>query len=104
MFYYDVCYCVEGMYCHQTSNLLTIITKQIHHRLTTKKDNEYMEIYRREESRIIQIIYTEEHIYNKKTTDIHNNNTLRSLYTGINIHHTQTHMIAEPFDSSVRMK
>ena len=41
---------------------------------------------------------------NKTTTDIHNNNKLRNLYTGINIHPTQTHMFAEPFDSSVRMK
>ena len=53
------------------------------------------------------MIYTKEHIYKKKpkktTTDIHNNNKLRNLYTGINIHPTQTHMIAEPFDSSVRM-
>ena len=40
----------------------------------------------------------------KKPTDIHNNNRLINLYTGINIHPTQTHMIAEPFDSSVRMK
>ena len=52
------------------------------------------------------MIYKEEHIYKKKqqTTDIHNNNKLRNLYTCINIHPTQTHMIAEPFDSSVRMK
>ena len=57
------------------------------------------------------MIYTKEHNYiqkktkkNKKTTDIHNNNKLRILYTGINIHPTQTQMIAEPFDSLVRMK
>ena len=53
------------------------------------------------------MIYTKEHIYKKKqkkTTDIQNNNKLRNLYTGINIHPTQTYMIAEPFDSSVRMK
>ena len=51
------------------------------------------------------MIYTKERIYKttttkKTTTDIHNNNKLRNLYTGINIHPTQTHMIAEPFDSS----
>ena len=59
------------------------------------------------------MIYTKEHnnIYkktkNKKkttTTDIHNNNILRNMYSGINIHPTQTHMIAEAFDSSLRMK
>ena len=52
------------------------------------------------------MIYTKEHIYKKTTTttDIHNNNKLRNLYTGINIHPTHTHMIAEIFDSSVRMK
>ena len=51
------------------------------------------------------MIYTKEHIYKKSptTTGIHNNNKLRNLYTG-NIHPTQTHMIAEPFDSSVRTK
>ena len=38
------------------------------------------------------------------TTDMHYNNKLRNLYTGINIHPTPTHMIVEPFDSSVRMK
>ena len=38
---------------------------------------------------------------NTTTTDIHNNKKLRNLYTG-NIHPTPTHMIAEPFDSSVR--
>ena len=49
---------------------------------------------------------TPRHIYTIKQTkkNIHNNNKLRDLYTGINIHPTQTHMIAEPFDSSVRMK
>ena len=62
-----------------------------------------MEIYRGEESRKIKIIYTEEHI-SKKKQNIHNNNKLKNLYTSINIHPTQTHMIAEPFDSSVRMK
>ena len=46
---------------------------------------------------------------NNKTTknptiDIHNNNKLRNLYICINIHPTQTHMIAEPSDSPVRMK
>ena len=58
------------------------------------------------------MIYTKEHIYKKNTkkttttTDMHNNKKLRNLYTGINIHRspTSTHMIAEPFDSSVRMK
>ena len=56
------------------------------------------------------MIYTKEYNYiqkNKKettTTDIHNNNKLRNLYTGINMHPTQTYMIAELFDSSVRMK
>ena len=34
---------------------------------------------------------------------MYNNNKLRNLYTGINTHPTQTHMIAEPFDSSVSM-
>ena len=66
-----------------------------------------MEIYRREEEK--EIIYTKEHIYKKKQQktqkNIHNsNNKLRNVYTGINIHSTQTHMIAESFDSSVRMK
>ena len=77
-----------------------------------------MKIYRREESSLYQgkkRIYTKEHIYKKRkkkkkkqqkntpTTDIHNNKKLRNLYTG-NIHPIPTHMIAEPFDSSVRMK
>ena len=31
------CY-VGGRYCHQTPSLFTIITKQIHHRQTTKKE------------------------------------------------------------------
>ena len=48
-------------------------------------------------------------VHVKKTTrNIHNNNNnnnkLKNLYTGINIHPTQTHLIAEPYDSSVRMK
>ena len=53
------CY-VGGRYCHQTPSLFTIITKQIHHRQTTKgkgeteKDNNYMETYRREESSLCQ--------------------------------------------------
>ena len=65
----------------------------------------YMEIYRGEETRKISIINTEQHIYKKKQKkNIHNNNKLRNLYTVINTHPTQTHMIAEPFDSSVRMK
>ena len=99
---------VGGRYCHQTSTLFTIVTKQIHHRQTTKKLKArqkrtiiYMEICRREESRKIKIIYTEEHKYKK---NIHNNNKLRNLYTGSNICPTQTHMIAEPFDSLVRTK
>ena len=75
-----------------------------------------MKIYRREESSLYlgkkKRIYTKEHIYKKRkkkqqkntpTTDIHNNKKLRNLYTG-NIHPIPTHMIAEPFDSSVRMK
>ena len=60
-----------------------------------------MKIYRREESRKNEIIYTEEHNYiqntKQKNKNIHNNNKLRNLYTGINIHPTQTHMVAEPF-------
>ena len=55
----------------------------------------------------MKMIYTKGHIMIQKkttTTDTHNNNKLRNLYTGINIHPTQTHMFAEPFDSSVRMK
>ena len=83
-----------------------------------------MKIYRREESSLYQGKkkkgYTQKNIYTKKeknkekkkekkqqkntpTTDIHNNKKLRNLYTG-NIHPIPTHMIAEPFDSSVRMK
>ena len=85
-----------------------------------------MKIYRREESSLYQGKkkgYTRKNIYTKKekknkkkqkkttkkqqkntpTTDIHNNKKLRNLYTG-NIHPIPTHMIAEPFDSSVRMK
>ena len=77
-----------------------------------------MKIYRREESSLYQGKkkkkgYTQKNIYTKKekkqqqkntpTTDIHNNEKLRNLYTG-NIHPIPTHMIAEPFDSSVRMK
>ena len=114
-----------GRYCHQTSSLFTIITKHIAYTTgrqqkrkgETEKDKNYMKIYRREKSSLYQgkkRIYTKEHIYKKKkkqkkntqhtTTDIHNNeNKLRKLYTG-NIHPTPTHMIAEPFDSSVRMK
>ena len=49
-------------------------------------------------------MYTEQHVYKKKQKNQHNNNKLRNLYTGISIHPTQTHMIAEPFDSSVKMK
>ena len=52
------------------------------------------------------MIYTKEQkkTTTTTTTDIYNNDKLKNLYTGINIHSTQTHMIAEPFDSSVRMK
>ena len=65
--------------------------------------------YTEENNQEKKIIYTEEHINKKykkiqKKTNIHNNNKLRNLYTGISIHPTQTHMIAEPFDSYVRMK
>ena len=49
-------------------------------------------------------MYTKKTKKKPTTTDIHDNNKPRNLYTGINIHPTQTHMIAEPFDSSVRMK
>ena len=76
-----------------------------------------MKIYRREESSLYQGKKKDIH----KRTDIQkrkkqNNRKqkktqqqtytimkLRNLYTG-NIHPTPTHMIAEPFDSSVRMK
>ena len=64
-----------------------------------------MEIYRRQEpGKKIKLLYTEEHNKKKQKTNIHNNNKLRNLYTCINIHPTQTHKIAEPFDSSMRMK
>ena len=78
-----------------------------------------MKIYRREESSLYQgkkkNIHKRTYIQKKKkekkkkqqkntpTTDIYNNKKLRNLYTG-NIHPIPTHMIAEPFDSSVRMK
>ena len=82
-----------------------------------------MKIYRSEESSLYQgkkkkDIHKRTYIQKKKkkekkkkkkrkkntpTTDIHNNKKLRNLYTG-NIHPIPTHMIAEPFDSSVRMK
>ena len=42
-----------------------------------------MEIYRRQESKKIKS-YTQENTY-KKNPNIHNNNKLRNLYTGINI-------------------
>ena len=47
-----------------------------------------MEIYRGEETIKISIIYTEQHIYIQKKTkkNIHHNNKLRHLYTGINTH------------------
>ena len=101
---------VGGRYCHQTSSLFTIITKHIHHRQTTKKEKARQKrtvitwTYTEEKNQAfieeIKMIYTKEHIYKKKKKkkkpDIHNNNKLRNLDTGI--HPAQTHMIAEPFD------
>ena len=112
---------VGGRYCHQTSTLFTIITKQIHHRQTTKKKRRdrkgqslHGNIQKRRNKKIkIIMTYTQKNIStkkkqkknNKKTNkNIHSNNKLRNLHTFINIHPTQTHVIAEPFDSSVRMK
>ena len=99
-----------GRYCHQTSTLFKIITKQIHHSHTTKKGK------MRQKMTIITWKYTKEKnqgnknyidrrtYIQKNKKNIHNNNKMRNLYTGINIHPTQAHMIAQPFDSSVRMK
>ena len=64
-----------------------------------------MKIYRREESnKKNKKSYTQKNIRYKIKKNIHNNNKVKNLYTGINIHPTQTHMLAEPFDSLVRMK
>ena len=99
----------EGIAMHQTSSLFTIITKHsIHHRQTTKKkrrDRKGQELHGNIQKRIrIKPLPRKIKKDKKKTTDIHNNKKLRNLYTGINIHPTPIHMIAEPFDSSMRMK
>ena len=81
----------------------------MHHRQTIKKEklednNLHGNIQRRRNNKNINYIHRTTYIQKKYKKNIHNNNKLRNLYTGINTHPTQTHMIAEPFDSSVRMK
>ena len=92
----------EGIATKTQLYLFTIITKLIAYNTDrqqkgkgeTEEDNNYMEIYRREEARKNEIKYTEEHNYiqkNKtKNKNIHNNNKLRNYYTGTNIHLTHT--------------
>ena len=111
------------IYGHQTSTLFTITTIEIHHRQTKKKGKArqmkiivYMEILRsREKNKQKKPTHTEKHAFirkKQKTSKINiqtiiiiiNKMKLKTWHTSINIQLTQAHMIAEPYDSSVKMK
>ena len=93
---------VGGRYCHQTSSLFTI-------RIITNKYTTGRQQKKEGQDRIGNSLHgniqkrtiKENHIHRRtyiQKKNIHKYDKLRNLYTGINIHPTQTHMIAEPFD------